>query len=432
MALNIHKAQDSDYTESNFYVRDGKRFRFLKEHEPHECSELERLERRFYLFLRHCHEREVDPATAIAKQRVIAADRDAKTRKMLADGVVAPEQPAAEKMSEEQKKFPPGTRVEVFGLKAKPELNKQIATVKEFVASSGRFKVEFEETRLEIAVKTDNIMLATTQTAPEKAEWKHAVPKEARVTIEKLTGATYLNGSAGTVVGFDSEKGRYNVKLDAQYGGVVKQVKQDNLKCMLPPGWTEHWDEHMAKFYYKSEKTGRIQWKHPVLKATTTKESEKNPFKGGATFDLNEDAEKADFSAGTFAGDNLEKGEGFDLNDLVDKVARDEDRKRRREAGEEVDSDDDEAEAAEKQRKKRRLANNLTKQDKQKLFHHSTLLDNIKLLRKRFATELKQYPTVGTMDIPAVRTKMESSLAQLRNGIEAAVLEERDKLLTML
>lgn len=219
--------------------------------------------RDYYQFVKHCSLRGVDFLPLVAKQQMVEADRIAKlagigngayskaAQPMAIGSGVAGEQgggassssasasaSAAKSSSYEQnpdapeKKFLPGVRVEVIGLKAKPEYNGEFASVKSFVKESGRFQVVFEKYGTEIAVKPVNMVMAQRQ-EKEEEEWKHEIPKHARVIVQGLTseGGKLLNGLKGEVVSYDDEKGRYNVKLDAQPGNVKKVANLAGFIC---------------------------------------------------------------------------------------------------------------------------------------------------------------------------------------------------------
>ena len=54
--------------------------------------------------------------------------------------------------------IPVGTRVELYGLKAKPELNGQRGVVVGFKAASGRYKVELEDGRGPFSLKEEYVL----------------------------------------------------------------------------------------------------------------------------------------------------------------------------------------------------------------------------------------------------------------------------------
>eukprot|EP00392_Amoebophrya_sp_AT5.2_P013289 g13407.t1 len=486
-AARVISQEDPEFCEHSFFTRDPQTYFFLREKDgtsrkfeadkktgrvkdPKEKSaaaareeaaksnpfhtsveEEQEKARDYYQFVKHCSLRGVDFMPLVAKQQMVEADRIAK---------LADENPDAP-----EKKFLPGVRVEVIGLKAKPEYNGEFASVKSFVKESGRFQVVFEKYGTEIAVKPVNMVMAQRQEKPEE-EWKHEIPKHARVIVQGLTseGGKLLNGLKGEVVSYDDEKGRYNVKLDAQPGNVKKvvnlavcqstaplsagkdtsdcnstdfsstttiQVKQENLKCDLPPGWTEHWDEHMQKFFYRNTKTSRIQWKHPILKARVIT-TDKQKMAGG-TFDLNEAAEEADFARQRYQTDDLNEGEGgFSLKDLVAKVQREEERKRRRDAGEEIDSDEEEEKAEQKWMQERGLlerARKRTKKERQQLFKHHFLVQNIQDFKKKLGLDrLEDLHNVAyytkKVDAQAVLEARKDALQEL---LDARAADKKDR-----
>ncbi|CAD7931734.1 unnamed protein product [Amoebophrya sp. A25] len=486
-AVKCAKQEDPDFCEHNFFTRDPKTYFWLREDDgssrkyevdkrtgrilkedswkkkaggnagasssssssstqtPFE-KEQETAARDYYQFVKHCCQRSVDFIPLVAKQQLVEADRIAKLSgltdaaapppdknqapKGLKDGTAGQDDP-----DDPVKKFLPGSRVEVLGLKAKPELNGEFAVVKHHIPASGRFQIEFEKYKIEIAVKPANLMFAENQskTAAEEdadAKWTHDIPKNARVMVQGLTSdaGKLLNGQKGEVVSYDDEKKRYNVKLDSQ-PSAVKKVKEENLKCVLPPGWEEHYDEHMGKYFYRNTATQRIQWKHPVLKARVggaAKEKEmRERMERGETMDFDVENENLDFDRRRYACDDLNEGEGgFNLKDLVAKVSREEDRKRRREAGEEVDSDAEEDAAELAWKKEHGLverARKRSKKERQQLFKHSSLLDNVKQAKKIIYDEagVSTYQPVHVYDSKQdAQSVLEARLDMLKSCIE--------------
>ena len=66
----------------------------------------------------------------------------------------------------------PGTRVELHGLKAKPELNGQRGVVEGFDAASGRCKVKLEDGRGPFKLKVENLKRTAMTTTTKKKEKK--------------------------------------------------------------------------------------------------------------------------------------------------------------------------------------------------------------------------------------------------------------------
>ena len=68
--------------------------------------------------------------------------------------------------------IPTGTRVELHGLKAKPELNGQRGVVAGFDAASGRCKVKLEDGRGPFKLKVENLKRTAMTTTTKKKEKK--------------------------------------------------------------------------------------------------------------------------------------------------------------------------------------------------------------------------------------------------------------------
>ena len=68
--------------------------------------------------------------------------------------------------------IPIGTRVELHGLKAKPELNGQRGVVEGFDAASGRCKVKLEDGRGPFKLKVENLKRTAMTTTTKKKEKK--------------------------------------------------------------------------------------------------------------------------------------------------------------------------------------------------------------------------------------------------------------------
>ncbi|CAD7966723.1 unnamed protein product [Amoebophrya sp. A120] len=391
--------------------------------------------RDYYQFVKHCLQRKVDYVPLVAKQQMVEADRIAKLHGLTdinaGDGAVkiAPggaggggsssssssaagagakndgqenkDSTANNDADDPVKKFTPGSRVEVIGLKAKPELNGEFAIVKSYNATSERFQILFEKLKIEIAVRAGNLMFAKDQAKfqndKEDKKWTADIPQNTKVEIKDLTSdaGKLLNGSKGIVVNFDEETKRYLVKMLTNRNvetNQIKKLKFENLKCELPKGWTEHFDEHMGKFFYRHTDSNRIQWKHPVLKQRVNRKNEnKDAFGKDAFLVQNEDNIDAEFDRQKYATDRLNEGEGqFNLQDLVAKVQREEDRKRRREENPdvEIDSDLEEEQAEEEWKRQRGLVNRAkkrTKREKKDLFKYDFLVKTLQESKERLA-----------------------------------------------
>ncbi|EER16831.1 hypothetical protein Pmar_PMAR011345 [Perkinsus marinus ATCC 50983] len=215
-----------------------------EEHEAHQ----------YYLWAKHCINREVKDWELITPENESAKRKQQQT----------------EELKDTEANFSIGTRVEVLGLKSKPELNGTSGTVVGKNSRSGRFEIKLDKTASIMAIKPDNLMYAP-ETAEEAAERKKKqkesgiLPDGCAVHVAglKSASATWINGQYGIVVGWNSDKKRYDVKLNCD--GSIKQLKPENVRVKLPEGWTEYWDEDQQRHYYVENATKKVTWKHPVF-----------------------------------------------------------------------------------------------------------------------------------------------------------------------
>ncbi|KAF4675164.1 hypothetical protein FOL47_008171 [Perkinsus chesapeaki] len=208
----------------------------------------------YYLWAKHCISREVKDWESITPENASTKRKEQQTVEL----------------NESEANFSVGTRVEVLGLKSKPELNGTCGTVIGKNAKSGRFEVKLDKTNSIMAIKPDNLMYAP-ETAEEVAERKKK-QKESGILPDgclvhaaglKSASATWINGQEGIVVGWNPDKKRYDIKLNCD--GSIKQLKPENVKVKLPEGWTEYWDEDQQRHYYVENATQKVTWKHPVF-----------------------------------------------------------------------------------------------------------------------------------------------------------------------
>lgn len=207
-AVHIMKTKDADNTELRWYTKDPNRNFFLQDIKDSDWKTSEearqkRQGRSYYLFIKHCLDREVDFKPVVEEKIRIEIDRSAKLGVPMdgiatvggssgsADGPAAAEGSAngaaaagggaaangtngatigdtAKRKGDPdggEQKFDVGTRVEVLGLQAKPEHNGKEGVVLSFVAESGRFKVQLDEHGgiTTLALKPGNLMYATKQ-----------------------------------------------------------------------------------------------------------------------------------------------------------------------------------------------------------------------------------------------------------------------------
>lgn len=96
--------------------------------------------------------------------------------------------------------MPVGTKVKVHSLQSANMYNGKTASVQEYDYERGRYVVQIEEEDDEeqIRVKPQNIRV------------------EPRIRLCGLTGAAYLNDKAGSILGYISDKERYNVEVEGK------------------------------------------------------------------------------------------------------------------------------------------------------------------------------------------------------------------------
>lgn len=308
--------------------------------------------REYYLFVKHCIEREVDFTPIAEKQTRLEKDREEKLNRAKRPPEFSQPKGAEKSCSSTAKgpgeEIPPepmfndGVRVEILGLEKRADLNGQHGKVVKFYADVGRYEVRLDKFGTVIKVKASNLLYAAVQTDTADKEKKESdkfgdIMKDAKVEILGLASeaARWLNGQEGFVVGYDEEAQRYEIKL-LRDANQIKRVKRDNLRLSLPEGWVEYFDEHAQKAYYINRETNKATWKHPVQTQTQTKFD--------TVVEANEDLEEADFGEReTYDCDKMEECEGqFNLDDLVRKV---------QEREEALDSDNEAAEPPEKKPK---------------------------------------------------------------------------------
>ena len=159
--------------------------------------------------------------------------------------------------------IPPGTPVSLKGLVSRPEKNGDSGEVKEYDPSSGRYVVQLEDTEETLKVKPTNILQhvqakvhgleSRTDLNGAKARilaWDEAREryniyvmsisksislKPSNIVLDngavgRITGLQSkpeLNGKWGTIKGFNSTSGRYDVQLSADK---ILRLKLDNIR----------------------------------------------------------------------------------------------------------------------------------------------------------------------------------------------------------
>lgn len=129
--------------------------------------------------------------------------------------------------------LPPGERVTVFGLKARPEVNGKRGTVRSFDAGKGRYAVELKAGEGEggseaetLALKRDNLVAELTVALGPPEDGSDAALPEGLPA-----GAT-----TGTLRGFDPEAHAYLVRPQLESGELGAEVAVPVACCKLPDG----------------------------------------------------------------------------------------------------------------------------------------------------------------------------------------------------
>jgi hypothetical protein len=146
--------------------------------------------------------------------------------------------------------FEPGARVELTGLKAKPELNGTRGVITGWVAGAGRYLVDMDNGKGSFNLQAENLSLVQ----PVKHTGNHLAARGVReptsvfedpsapliykvdnsslvgtrVELHSLQAKPELNGCHGLVMTFITSSGRYSVVLDADVG--TFDLKPGNLK----------------------------------------------------------------------------------------------------------------------------------------------------------------------------------------------------------
>jgi curved DNA-binding protein CbpA len=105
-------------------------------------------------------------------------------------------------------KLKPKTQVQIVKLVNKPDLNNIIGSIIDYDAIRDRYMVSFTDEMI-ISLKPSNI-----------------VPLISKVKIYNISKDTTLNGKTGDIIGYDTQKERFTIKL---FIGRSISVKQDNL-----------------------------------------------------------------------------------------------------------------------------------------------------------------------------------------------------------
>lgn len=115
-------------------------------------------------------------------------------------------------------RIPENQKVQIRGLRREPQHNGQNGVVEEYDEDRGRYKVRLQDGQ-ELLLKPDNLSL-----------------RVENVRIVGLAGHAQLNGQAGTVISFDSEKDRYTVQVRTASSGApgLQVVAVPTANIVLP------------------------------------------------------------------------------------------------------------------------------------------------------------------------------------------------------
>jgi len=355
-ALHVHKAAEPDVFERLVGERNKGKPGWTFLTEGGEGND-------YYNFCRHCAERKVEPRPLAEQAKKVKEDREKKQTNAKSGAMAMGSGAPGEKVIKDAV-FKPDELLEVLGVKSKPDYNGNIVRVMRYHSDVDRYEVKFEGGRYNgvvVKLKEENLMFSavTERQMKEDAEEipEGELPNGTLVEIHGLQSETarWMNGQKGTIVQWDVDADRYEVRLDK--GNAIKKVKPANLKPQVPEGWEEHFDEHLGRHYYINIKTQKVTWKHPTVANQRAK-------MGKVREKVGEDVEEVAQTTGVdhdrkhYEVDDEEEGEGqFNLEALVAKVeAQEEKREAAEEAGQdgdEVDSDDGMHRIGKKRKKKR-------------------------------------------------------------------------------
>mmetsp|Transcript_66039 Transcript_66039/g.137936 ORF Transcript_66039/g.137936 Transcript_66039/m.137936 type:complete len:548 (-) Transcript_66039:106-1749(-) len=315
----------------------------------------------YYIFVRHCLERKVEPRPLAEQARKVKEDREKKEQNVKNNVFTATSGEPAMASKPKEAVYKCGELMEVLGIKAKPDYNGKIVKVLKYHPDVDRYEVRFEGGRYDsvvVKLKEDNLMYSAVETKDVDANKEMPegeIPNGVKVEIRNLQSeaARWMNGQKGIIVQWDKMGERYEVRLDVD--NTIKKVKPGNIKVELPEGWEEHYDEHISRFYYLNLKTQKVTWKHPTVVNHRAKFNKVMQHNAEEMDDADVDENRK-----TYDVDDEEENEGeFNLQMLVKKVeAKEEKRLEAEEKGEEYeDSDDGMHEVAKKRGKKKKKLN---------------------------------------------------------------------------
>ncbi|CAK9034367.1 unnamed protein product [Durusdinium trenchii] len=281
--------------------------------------------REYYLFCRHCCEREVEPRPLALHARKVKEDRELKQANAKANVFTGYQGTEIPKKTEKDAKFQIGELMEVIGVKSKPDYNGKIVRVMKFYPEADRYEVKFEGGRYDTVVvklKEENLMYSAMREkeVQERKEMPEGeIPNGTKVEISGLQSdaAKWMNGQKAIVVCWDKDTERYEVRLSINND--VKKVKAANLRLEVPEGWEVD----------TTTSTQKVTWKHPTVT------NQRGKF-GQVREKLDADLEEVelDHERKHYEVDDQEEMEGqFNLQALVKKV---EEQEERREAAEEA------------------------------------------------------------------------------------------------
>lgn len=307
----------------------------------------------YYVFCRHCCEREVDPRPLAEQARRVLEDREIKQANAKANAFAAG---SGADVAPREAKFKEDELMEVIGIKNKPDYNGNIVKILKFHPDVDRYEVKFTGGRYDtviVKLREENLMYSAVTEHEAKVEMLEGeIPNGVRVEIRGLQSeaARWLNGQKGVIIQWLKDTERYEVRLE--YNNDVKKVKPGNVRAELPPDWEEHYDEHLGRNYYLNNKLQKVTWKHPVV---TNFRAKFNKIKENNAEELDE--VEIDHEHTHYEVDDEEELEGnFSLMELVAKIEEKEEKLALAEArGEDpVDSDDGMHEVSKKRKKKKK------------------------------------------------------------------------------
>ena len=129
-----------------------------------------------------------------------------------------------------------GSRVQLYGIKAKPELNGKSGSVSSFNEETNRFTIDLDGNQgRPVSLKKENLRLLESPSRNPSFE-SVRVQIGTRVQLQGLRAKPELNGKYGIVTAFVNSSGRWTVELDQNHQPPLA-LKSENLRGLPAPDW---------------------------------------------------------------------------------------------------------------------------------------------------------------------------------------------------